>query len=99
MHVQEEIRVSVTWTTPSSIKIMALEVQQSGENQLQYSTEVQINSSEAGMYSCEALIVATSSPYLTQSSTTSNTTEIHISMIELLDRLSLCMKLIVFFSK
>ena len=87
MDVQEvlgSLNVSVSWIRPSSMKIIASEVQQLIKNPFQYGTEVQINSadsSDAGIYSCEAQVVATNfSVYLTQSSTTSNTTEVVISM-------------------
>ena len=69
--------VSVTWIRPSNTNIIASEVQQSSDS-LMYSSEIQINSSDAGNYSCEAKVVAISS-YLTPSSI-SNTTEIVISM-------------------
>jgi hypothetical protein len=81
MDVQEVLRsVSVNWIRPSNMSIMASNVQQLSENPLQYRTEIQINSSDAGSYSCGAQVMAINSPYLTQSSTRLNTTEIAISM-------------------
>ena len=71
--------VSVTWIRPSNTQITASEVQQLSDS-LMYSAEIQINTSDAGKYSCEAKVVAINASYLTPSSTLANTIEIVICM-------------------
>ena len=71
--------VSVTWIRPSNTQITASEVQQLSDL-LMYSAEIQINSNDAGNYSCEAKVVTVNASYLIPSLTLANTTEIVISM-------------------
>lgn len=80
--VLSSLEVNVTWKRPSDVNMIASEVQQSSENLLQYSTEVQfisVDNNYAGIYSCVAQVAATNSLYLEPSIPQLNTTEINIS--------------------